>query len=339
MTAPAVTVLMPVYNGEAHLCEAVDSILAQTFTDFELIVVDDGSSDATPKILEDYARKDTRVRIVHNEQNVKIAASLNKGLMLARAPLIARMDADDVSLPERLAEQVRFMTVREAITLCGSFMRIYDTNELWSLPEENDYIRARLLFWNSFYHPTVVFRKEEVLRLTDGYAEEASGYCEDYDLWIRLAEHSEVRFANIPQALVRYRQGHKVLSPQHGFRWRNCQKNIYARQLQRMGVTVIPKIMQSHWNAIFGKIFFQWQLDAIDTWLLRILYTNSLEKKIDSEALVREVLYRHLLAQERFSEHKTLPLPQRMRSFGLSGVSTIMARLRNSLSSLSTGHF
>ena len=106
MTSPRVTVLLSVYNGERFLAEAIDSILCQSYKDYEFIIIDDASTDSTPEILKRYARKDSRIKIVTNPVNLRLAASLNKGISLASGELIARMDADDVSLPDRLEKQV-----------------------------------------------------------------------------------------------------------------------------------------------------------------------------------------------------------------------------------------
>src|SRR3712207_3671984 len=111
--SPKVTVLMAVYNGEAYLREAVDRILGQTFTDLEFLVVSDGSTDGSAEILRSYA--DPRLRVVENERNLKLIASLNRGLELARGEYVARMDADDVSLPDRLAKQVAYLEARPEV--------------------------------------------------------------------------------------------------------------------------------------------------------------------------------------------------------------------------------
>lgn len=204
MTSPAISVLMPVYNGEKHLAEAVDSILAQTFADFEFIIVDDASTDATAALLADYARRDSRIRILTNESNSKIAFSLNRGLAEARAPLIARMDADDWSHPERFAKQYAFMKSHSEIAVCGTWLEVYDSGEVWPWPCGDADIRARMLFDSSLAHPTVVFRKQIVESLAEGY-DVTTPPAEDYDLWARLAVHAEVRFANLPEVLLRYR--------------------------------------------------------------------------------------------------------------------------------------
>ena len=151
---PIVTVLMSVYNGERYLNEAIDSILAQTFTDFEFLIIDDASTDSTPKILHSY--DDPRIRIVTNEENLGLTKSLNKGLALAQGEYIARMDADDISLPERLMMQLNFLIDNKTVPLVGSGAIMIDEDgksigkmNLPILAEDN---YTHLQFINCFVH-------------------------------------------------------------------------------------------------------------------------------------------------------------------------------------------
>jgi len=201
---PAISVLMPVYNGEKYLREAIDSILAQTFADFEFIIVDDGSTDATSTILSEYAQKDSRIRVFTNEKNCKIATSLNRGLLAAKAPLIARMDADDWSYPERLEKQELFMRNHPEVSVLGSSVTLAEKQGVYKSFESNEEIRAFMLFGNPIFHPTVMMRRSIVL--------DAGGYCtanipaEDYALWVHLSNNQEFLFFNLTQPLVEYRE-------------------------------------------------------------------------------------------------------------------------------------
>lgn len=195
---------MPVYNGAMYLKESVDSILTQTFTDFEFIIINDGSSDTSLQILQAYAVRDWRIKIINNLTNQKIARSLNTGIDAARSPLIARMDADDWAYPTRLEKQYNFMQEHPEVDICGSALNVYSTDETWLPPCENQHIRAQLLFHSCIYHPTVMFKKAKILDYCHGYAERTQP-AEDYDLWARLSVHSDVIFANIPESLLRYR--------------------------------------------------------------------------------------------------------------------------------------
>ncbi len=203
LTPPHVTVLLSVYNGERFLAEAIDSILCQSYKNYEFIIIDDASTDSTAEILKRYEREDSRIKIVTNAVNLRLAASLNKGISLASGELIARMDADDVSLPGRLEKQVAFMQANPNVSVCGTALSVYDSpSTVWLPPLDNDSIRAMLFFESCLYHPTVVMRK----RLFNNFSYSSSMLpAEDYDLWSRMAQKTEILFANLPVPLLRYR--------------------------------------------------------------------------------------------------------------------------------------
>lgn len=202
--APKVSVVMSVYNGERHLREAVDSILSQSLSDFEFIVVDDGSTDDTWQILTSY--DDPRVVLVRNQENVGLTISLNRALEMARGEYIARMDADDVSLPERLSAQVQFLDATEDVGLVSCpFIEIdQESHEvrLFPLPATDDDIMANLLGGrNCLSHGATVFRRECVEQV--GAYRDQFQFAQDYDLWLRIAEHYKV--ANLEQPLYERR--------------------------------------------------------------------------------------------------------------------------------------
>jgi glycosyltransferase involved in cell wall biosynthesis len=211
MTDPKVTVLMAVYNGERYLRQSIESILSQTFTDFEFLIIDDGSTDSTPEILEEYNERDERIRIIHQE-NIGLTKSLNRGLGLSRGYYIARTDADDVSLRERLEHQVSFLDNHPEIGVLGSGAVTIDREgnviHRFFPTTGPSVVRWRLIFGNCISHPTVLFRKNLVL--------EAGGYpcdspvAQDYDLWSRLAFITEID--NLPEILVKYRLNPRGIS-------------------------------------------------------------------------------------------------------------------------------
>jgi len=202
--APRVSVVMSVYNGERYLRQAVESILDQTFTDFEFIIVDDGSSDGTWNILNGYV--DPRIRLVRNEENIGLTKSLNKGLALARGQYVARMDADDVSLPERLEKQVSFLDAHAKVGVVGtSYWELTPANERrpMAVPLTDMGIRFYLLFHNAFAHSSVTARKAVLERV--GRYDPALPYAQDYDLWTRVAAVSQL--ANLSHRLLLLRTG------------------------------------------------------------------------------------------------------------------------------------
>src|SRR5687768_9583402 len=159
-----VSVVMPVYNGERFLRDAVDSILLQTYRNFELIVVDDGSSDRTADILDAYEMQDSRVRVHRHERNAGIVAARNQGCRMARGGFIAVMDADDISLPHRLEIQFNYLRSHPEIAAVGGWVRRIDQNglpgEVQHYPLEPAILAWSMLFFNSVAHPVVMFRSE-----------------------------------------------------------------------------------------------------------------------------------------------------------------------------------
>lgn len=204
MQIPLMSVVMSVFNGGDFLREAVDSILGQSFTDFEFIIINDGSSDGSGAILEEYAKADSRVR-VHHQQNRGLVEALNRGCALARGRYIARMDADDVAIADRLGRQVEFMETHAEIGVLGGAVEFIDTvgGILGASrnPSEDGEIRAALADDCPFWHSTVLMRTE-LLKSVGGYRKVVVD-AEDCDLWLRLAERT--RMANLDAVLVQYR--------------------------------------------------------------------------------------------------------------------------------------
>jgi hypothetical protein len=210
--APRVSVLMPVYDGGYYLAEAVDSILRQTLSDLELVAVDDGSTDGSAAWLESRAQADSRV-IVLQVLHGGVTRALNFGLQYCRAPLIARMDADDMARPDRLARQVAFLNAHPEVVAVGSWVRRIDADgdviAVGRWPEshheiERDLLRGR----GGLPHPTSMIRRRALLAV-GGYCERFP-YAQDKDLWLRLAEQG--RLANVPEPLLDYREHARSIS-------------------------------------------------------------------------------------------------------------------------------
>ena len=201
---PGVTVLMPVFNGERFLRQAIESILRQTYQDVELLIVNDGSTDASRDIVLSY--NDPRITLVENSENIGLAAALNVGIKLAKYELVARQDADDISLPERLALQVAFLEENQNVVLVGTQATIIDQKGfrvglVLDHACTHDSIRWDLLFDNGFTHTSVMFRRSIIAQL-GGY-DTAFRYCQDYALWTQVARRHCV--ANLDVCLVHYR--------------------------------------------------------------------------------------------------------------------------------------
>jgi len=197
---PKITVLLPVYNCELYIKEAVESILNQTFTNFEFLIIDDSSTDNTVAIIKTY--NDSRIQLIEKPVNTGYTNSLNLGLELAKGEYIARMDGDDISLPDRFFKQVTFLDSNQDVVLCGTNFSIIDTNKIIGLPENNEEIKIALLKANSLAHPSVMIRNnklQEFKLLYDLNKEPA----EDYDLWVRLLGIGKIH--NLQEILLNYR--------------------------------------------------------------------------------------------------------------------------------------
>jgi cellulose synthase/poly-beta-1,6-N-acetylglucosamine synthase-like glycosyltransferase len=203
MTAPLISVVMSVFNGAAFLAEAVESILNQSVRDFEFIIIDDGSTDASGSILESYRQSDSRVRI-YTQANQGLVYSLNRGCNLAQGRYIARMDADDVALDSRLGRQMDFMETHPHVALLGGAAEFIDRRgkalRIVRPPTEDRDIRAALLDTSVFLHPTTVFRRDVFVSL-GGYR--PITHAEDYDLWLRFADCAQS--ANLKDVVLQYR--------------------------------------------------------------------------------------------------------------------------------------
>jgi len=233
MSTPRVSILLPVLNAEATIQGTLHSLFNQEYRDFEVLVIDDGSRDNTPAILE--AEEDPRLRVLRNPERLKLSGALNRGLEEARGEFIARMDADDLARPTRLLLQVSFMDRHPEIMLCGSATqhfgdRISKTERYPAKPEA---IRAFSLFNCPFAHPTVLFRRKAFLEA--GLRYDGSFYpSEDYELWARMVH--QFPCANLQDVLLDYRVHGQSMT---GSDWSNMDEQscrLMGEQFQRLGI-------------------------------------------------------------------------------------------------------
>lgn len=208
---PRVSVIMPVYNTELYLKEAVDSILEQTFEDFELIAINDGSKDKSSAILDRYAAIDSRVRVIHQE-NQGLVATLNRGIDAARGEYIARMDADDISFPRRFEQQVAVLDEQpDVVLVAGGFEIIDEENEFLYrevIPAHDRDIKRSMLLRNPIAHGSVMFRRQACLDA--GKYSNEHGPTEDFELWVRLAAYG--KFVGLEQTIFRWRVNQKGIT-------------------------------------------------------------------------------------------------------------------------------
>lgn len=275
---PRLSCVLPVWNGEGYLAEAIRSVLDQTFHDFELIIVDDGSTEGTADILNRFQREDRRVRLFR-QPHAGLVSALKRGMDLAIGEYIARMDADDICASERFEIQTNYLDRHKDVGVCGTWVETFDSgsSDVIKYPCDDATIRSRLLFESALAHPSVMLRRAVIERHGLDYDAKAL-HAEDYDLWVRAALHT--RFANIPAPLVRYR----VHSQQVGCRYQHEQESstraIQLTQLHCLGIRPTEQELDLHHR------LSRWRLDpapealrATRAWLSKLMRANSVAQR------------------------------------------------------------
>ncbi|MBN2568723.1 MAG: glycosyltransferase [Deltaproteobacteria bacterium] len=271
-----VSVLMPVHNAGLFVEEAVRSVLQQTFTDFELVVMDDGCTDDTLSRIAQF--KDPRIRVIRNERNLGIAPTLNRALDLVRTEWIARMDADDICEPDRLATQVAFMRAHPNLVVAGGLVRLFGDRKPVIVPQPHgvETVRAFLLFGNALVHPTVMFRRSLLERHNLRY--DPSYSCtEDYELWTRAADVAAVD--NQLRVVLNLRvHGANITANMKPVMLHQTWE-ILRRQLGKLGIEPSDSELERHyhlgWAIPAGSLH---ELKAIKQWVVRLIGSNQANK-------------------------------------------------------------
>ena len=250
MSQPIVTVLMPVYNAASYLREAIDSILTQTYRDFEFLIINDGSTDETEQIIKSYT--DARIVYVKNETNLKLITTLNNGIQLSRGKYIVRMDGDDIALSNRIQKQIDFMESNPTVGLLGSFIRsIGSGNDIEiGYSTSHDEIKFKLLFYTHFPHPTAVIRRD-VLISHNLQFEHKYIHCEDFVMWNKIAQVSQL--AILPEILVLRR----VHDDQISNKYQTIQETISSEIRKELLTILVPdlssELMASYDSFLHGS--------------------------------------------------------------------------------------
>ncbi len=269
MTA-TVSVLMPVYNAADYVKEAIESILAQDYTHFELIIIDDGSTDNTAQIVGHYKKSDPRITFLHHSKNRGLVTILNEGLNIANGDYIARMDADDISLPNRLSRQVAFMEENPEIGVSSAWLKTFGKKNgiVWKNPTDDREIRAKSFCSNPIWHPLAIMRKSVVgahhLRYHESYVRQ-----EDYKMWIDFMKVSQL--ANIPEILLHYR-----LHDQQATKQIPKKLKIRLELAEELAGRPLTQIETEQHQLLFTenpKCSWQ-QLETLETWIDQIKEIN-----------------------------------------------------------------
>lgn len=228
---PKISVLMSAYNSEKYVAEAIESILNQTFKDFEFIIVNDGSTDKTAEIIAQYAKSDKRIKFIDNKNNAGIVAALNQGLDFCNGEYVARMDSDDISLPERFAKQVKYMDGHPECGALGAW-----TEKFGPSVKRNDGVRYRsklklldfIIYGNCVVNPTAMVRRSILIDNNIKYKSEYK-YAEDYAFWVEVCKHAEIH--NLQEILLKYRWHDSNVSVTHRKTQLECAERIRKKIL------------------------------------------------------------------------------------------------------------
>lgn len=240
---PQVSVIMSVYEDQQYIEKAIESILNQEFSDFEFVIIDDCGGDDTAQIVSRYAIDDARIHLLRNEENQGLTRSLNRGFAHATGKYLARMDADDVSHPERLRQQVAFMEAHPEVGVLGTFHRYTNEDTVKVSPVDHEAIVARLLFTNVFCHPSVMLRKD-VVEKHQLFYDESFYYSQDYELWVRAMAVTQL--AVLPVNLVDYRVHPGQISTQKRTKQREFLRQVWAAYFAIFGVVPGRNVLAAH---------------------------------------------------------------------------------------------
>lgn len=299
--SPLVSVLMPVFNAADFLQEAIESILAQSFDNFEFIIIDDGSTDTSRNIINQF--DDRRIRLVFLNDNQGIVAVLNLGLALAKGKYLARMDADDVAFSTRLEKQVNFLEKHSETGCLGTnFQWLGKPSEKsWVQYHDSENIRISLLFGCELCHPTVMFRMEEIRSYGLTYPE-CYPYAEDYGLWVKLSRY--IKVANLSEPLLYYRQHDKQISRAKSTLQCKSINSIQLEQLYRFGLQSVSEADLMAHHVLGGAFIPFFQMEWIlNNWARKLFEANLTTQLLSDELLRKQVNQRISVVVSKSKEH------------------------------------
>jgi len=285
---------MPVYNGEKYLREAIESMLNQTYKEFDFLIINDGSTDRSVEIIESY--KDPRIKLLHNDGNKGLVITRNRGFQESQTEFIALFDCDDIAHRQRLESQISFLEKNSDFGMVGSWVEIIDedgkpTGTNWKNNLSSEKISAILLFQNYFAQPSLMIRKNA---LPEVLYQPQFPPAEDYDLWIRIAE--KWKTWNLQKLLLKYRRHSKNISKEQKERQQNAIDEIIKSQLSKLDISPTPEELKIHRTnyTYMGNDLMNF-LEKRDVWLKRLKKANN-EIRYYSEPEFSEVISERWLA-------------------------------------------
>ena len=278
---------MPVYNGEKYLREAIDSILNQTYENFEFIIINDGSIDATESIILSY--NDKRIRYIKNVSNIGLIQSLNNGIELVKGSFIARMDADDISLPNRLKHQLEFMLLNPKVGVCGcDYYQFSGSGKKHQTAfYKHDEIFGYMLFNSSVVHPSLLIKKE-ILQNFSPIFDSNYKHAEDFELWAKLI--FTTKFSSIQSTEFEYRLHKAQVTTVHKTEQINSANKVRKTILQKVGFEFSEKELAIHCKIGSSQRFVSFaELQQVEEWLKKMVEQNHMLKVVD-EAIFNNII-------------------------------------------------
>lgn len=304
--SPILSVLMPVFNSELFVAEAIESILNQTFKDFEFLILDDASTDQSFEIIKDFEKQDSRIKVFKNEKNLGVVASRNKLINLSKGKYIAWLDSDDIALPNRFEEEIKFLGEHPEIGLVGAFPIIIDEfgNKIgkWSFETDPQKLKIELFFHSPFLSSSIVIRKSA---LPQNFYDSKFPVAEDFDLYSKISENSDL--ANIPEFLVKYRINSKGLSKSNSEKMENLSVQVIQEHAERLGIKLEKSTIKNlRKPKTASKITFE-EIPEIEKSLI-LLKNLLLNKDSFNKTAVDEVIQKHWFETCRKSTHNGLKI-------------------------------
>jgi len=299
MLPELISVIMPVYNSQVFLEESIKSILNQTYKRFEFIIINDGSTDNSLEIIKKYQEQDFRV-IVINRENKGIARSLNEGIFISKGKYIARMDSDDISLPQRLEKQIAFMESHTDVGVCATWIEIFGdeiaTRKIGRFSKDDQVLKTSLLFSVPFPHPSVMIRTSAIKKKYKYNIKYDA--IEDYKLWLDMSKTT--KFSTVPEILLKYRQVHTSYSHtaeksfEHRFK---LTKKIFSEITSSLGMNNTMEEDRIHFILGLNKRISTYNLDVYKAliYINKILDSNNIKHVFDQKKLQKLLLKKILV--------------------------------------------
>lgn len=282
-----VTVLMSVYNEEEYIEESINSILMQTYQNFEFIIIDDASTDQTVSLIKKYS--DARIRLIENIENQGLTRNLNQGLKLAQGKYILRMDADDVALENRLAEQIEFMEKNPQVVLSGAWLQCFGKkNNVARTLTDNKELKVALLFGAVIMHPTFIIRKNIIDENGIAYNEKLR-YAQDYGFTEAISHYGEL--ANIPQILLKYRIHDKQVTVHKRVEQRMCTNVTRRKMLENLNIFLMDEELDIWARFCMGESagFDEEETGKVGK-LMRLIIKSNSEQKLFNENILKDAM-------------------------------------------------